>query len=171
MERTKQPTLIRLDPDRLAATCIADEAGNQPFEGKVAVGCVILNRQKAKYQSDGTIEGTVLFPDQFSGFWFDRIDGQYARVCDTSEEAEARAIGLCSEFNPQLFWKDCVRAWTCAQKWADGKSLSFQPGPEFRKLTSRTLLYLNPKIVDQPPDWATTEREVAVIYDHTFFNA
>ena len=42
------------------------EARSEPFEGQVAVAEVILKRADTGYSSDGTIEGTVLRPKQFS---------------------------------------------------------------------------------------------------------
>jgi len=53
-------------PDLLAITTILAEAGNQPFEGMVAVGEVIRNRTRRRYNSDGTIMGTIMIPYQFS---------------------------------------------------------------------------------------------------------
>lgn len=54
--------------DRLATITIWQEARNQPWEGKVAVGEVIRRRAQRKYNSDGTIAGTVAKPYQFSGW-------------------------------------------------------------------------------------------------------
>lgn len=41
------------------------EAGGESFAGKMAVAAVIRNRMTMKYQSDGTIRGTVLRRSQF----------------------------------------------------------------------------------------------------------
>ena len=46
---------MTLTDDQAAQTCIAGEAGNQPHEGKVAVGIVILNRAGLPYASLGTV--------------------------------------------------------------------------------------------------------------------
>jgi N-acetylmuramoyl-L-alanine amidase len=53
--------------DNLAAMVIRDEAGGEPYEGKVAVAEVILTRTAKKFQSDGTVTGTLLWPYAFSG--------------------------------------------------------------------------------------------------------
>jgi len=53
-------------PDLLAISTIMAEAGNQPLEGMTAVGEVIRNRAARKYNSDGSIIGTILGPFQFS---------------------------------------------------------------------------------------------------------
>lgn len=59
----------KLIPDwNWAVLTIVQEASSEPFEGKVAVAEVIRNRMAARYQSDGTIVGTVLKPLQFSGW-------------------------------------------------------------------------------------------------------
>ena len=51
--------------DALAALTIHYEAAGESFAGKLAVAAVIRNRMKLKYQSDGTVKGTVLKARQF----------------------------------------------------------------------------------------------------------
>ena len=51
--------------DDLAALTIYLEARGESFAGKLAVAAVIRNRMKMKYQSDGTVKGTVLKYRQF----------------------------------------------------------------------------------------------------------
>ncbi|WP_447968099.1 cell wall hydrolase [Nitrospira sp. M1] len=58
-------TVMPLSDDRLAALTIYLEARGESFAGKLAVAAVIRNRMKAKYQSDGTVKGTVLKRLQF----------------------------------------------------------------------------------------------------------
>ena len=52
-------------PDDLAALTIYLEARGESFAGKMAVAAVIRNRMNLKYQSDGTVKGTVLKRKQF----------------------------------------------------------------------------------------------------------
>lgn len=52
-------------PEDLAALTIYLEARGESFAGKMAVAAVIRNRMKLKYQSDGTVKGTVLKRKQF----------------------------------------------------------------------------------------------------------
>lgn len=52
-------------PEDLAALTIYLEARGESFAGKMAVAAVIRNRMAMKYQSDGTIKGTVLKRKQF----------------------------------------------------------------------------------------------------------
>ena len=54
-----------LSDDKLAALTVYLEARGESFAGKMAVAAVIRNRMKLKYQSDGTVKGTVLRPKQF----------------------------------------------------------------------------------------------------------
>ena len=49
----------------LAALTVYYEAAGESFAGKLAVAAVIRNRMKLKYQSDGTVKGTVLKARQF----------------------------------------------------------------------------------------------------------
>jgi len=51
--------------ETLAALTVYLEARGESFAGKMAVAAVIRNRMKMKYQSDGTIRGTVLRRSQF----------------------------------------------------------------------------------------------------------
>lgn len=67
-----------LSPDCLAALCIFAEARGEPFEGMVAVGSVLRNRMARRYQSDGTVPGTVFRPWAFS--WANTNDRQRVRV-------------------------------------------------------------------------------------------
>lgn len=159
-----------MDDSELAATCIADEAANQPYEGKVAVGIVILNRMAHKYESDGSVPGTVLKHFQFSGFWFAMQAGHYTQVEFDQAGAENEADNLYGEFSRQPIWNDCVRAWADALAWEDKRPLSFTPGPQFRKLTYDTLLYYNPRVCAAPA-WATLDKLDAVIFQHDFYHA
>jgi hypothetical protein len=151
--------------DELMATCIADEAANQPYEGKVAVGRVIRNRMALHYDSDGTVVGTVLAHFQFSGFWFSMVKGHYSQTVWNMTEAKNRAQALLSEFSTQPIWADCVKA---VQDSLPGSG--FAGGPEFQKLTDKTVLYFNPKICAAPA-WATPDKLDTTIFQHTFFHA
>lgn len=57
-----------INPEALAIATIWMEARGEGMDGMICVGEVIRNRMRRRYQSDGTIEGTVLRPYQFSGF-------------------------------------------------------------------------------------------------------
>lgn len=159
-----------MDDNLLAATCIADEAAGEPYEGKVAVGCVILNRMAAQYESDGTVTGTVEKRFQFSGFWFAMEAGHYTQVEFDQAGAAAEAQTLYNEFSTQPIWSDCVKAWWDARQWANGQPLSFTPGPQFEQLDHNAVLYFNPRVC-AAPDWATPDRLEAVIFRHNFYNA
>ncbi len=64
-ENDFQPGLLSHSDDDLAALTIYLEARGESFAGKLAVAAVIRNRMKMKYQSDGTVQGTVLKAWQF----------------------------------------------------------------------------------------------------------
>ena len=57
-----------IQPSSLAITTIWQEARNEPYIGKVAVGEVIRERMRRRYSSDGSVAGTVGRPYQFSGW-------------------------------------------------------------------------------------------------------
>jgi spore germination cell wall hydrolase CwlJ-like protein len=158
-----------LTDDELAITCIVDEAANQPHEGRVAVGIVILNRLALRYASDGTMVGTVLHKWAFSGFWAQMEHGVYTQTSFDLDDAEAEALMLYQTFTKERAWDDCELAWADAKAWRTDGTLSFTPGPQFQKLTKQTVLYYDAAIVHPAPAWATPQNQVAVIYDETFF--
>ena len=57
-----------ISDDALATLTIWQEARNQTFIGMCAVGEVIRNRMARRYNSDGTVAGTVCRAWQFSGW-------------------------------------------------------------------------------------------------------
>lgn len=60
---------MRLVPDDVwAILTIWMEARGEPYRGKLAVAEVIRNRMQQQYASDGTMAGTVLRAEQFSGW-------------------------------------------------------------------------------------------------------
>lgn len=67
LERIDSMPLLFSD-EALAVSTIWQEARGEPFLGKLAVAQVIRNRVLLKYNSDGTVAGTVLAPYQFSGW-------------------------------------------------------------------------------------------------------
>jgi spore germination cell wall hydrolase CwlJ-like protein len=54
--------------DKLGAITVWQEARGEPWEGKLAVAEVIRRRTATKYDSDGTIAGTIGRKAQFSGW-------------------------------------------------------------------------------------------------------
>jgi spore germination cell wall hydrolase CwlJ-like protein len=150
----------------LFALCIWTEARNQPYEGMVAVSRVIYNRMAQHYESDGTIPETILAYDQFSAFYFDFVDGKYARVCDTYQAAYIRAQSMLTAAQTSAQWDDCQKAVT------DGAvGSTFTWGPEGQKLNvePRALMYVNLEV--SRPAWATSEAYICKIYDHSFYKA
>lgn len=59
---------VLFSDEALAVSTIWQEARGEPFLGKLAVAQVIRNRVLLKYNSNGTVAGTVLAPYQFSGW-------------------------------------------------------------------------------------------------------
>ena len=131
--------------DAVAIVTILQEAEAEPFEGKVAVGEVILNRVRSRYNGDGTIIGTCLAPIQFSG-WNGKSTNRIRTV-------------RCKLSDPMV--GDCVRAWEQAKAGS--------------KTVQGALLYYSPKTLDAlhipPPAWAhpSKSRQVASIGNHVFF--
>ena len=64
-QKDLDPLPRNLTEEGLAALTVYMEAKGESFAGKLAVAAVIRNRMKMKYQSDGTVKGTVLKRSQF----------------------------------------------------------------------------------------------------------
>jgi len=117
------------------------EARGEPYDGKLAVAEVIQERMRRKYQSDGTVVGTVLKPYQFSGW----------NTHDVNRLAAARLE------------EDDAMAAMCRQAWRDVQA-GFSVVP-------RAVLYCNPDVLPQLPEWATPAKLVRIVGRHHFFLA
>jgi spore germination cell wall hydrolase CwlJ-like protein len=84
----------------LAAVTIWQEARGEVYAGKLAVAEVIRNRMKERYASDGTVAGTVMRPQQFSGW----NSGDPNRIPSLKIDDGDRVVA------------DCIRAWKDAME-------------------------------------------------------
>ena len=103
---------MRLIPDDvLGIVTVFQEAEGEPYEGKVAVAEVILNRTRKKYMSDGTVAGTVLRRLQFSGMNSDSAN----RIRSFKIDSDNHIV------------QDCIRAWSEAKAGSElaGGSLHY----------------------------------------------
>lgn len=148
----------------LFAVCIYDEARGEIDDGKFAVGRVLLNRAKLHFFSDGTVTGTVLRKDQFSGFWFQMVNGRYTRVCSTLDQAQALATKkIAAAANDPQHWQSCLSvAHQMLESCYTGDAI-------YRQLTDNTVLYANLAICS--PNWATPDKFVCKIGHHSFFRS
>lgn len=136
------PRLI--DADKLGITTVAQEALTESFEGKLAVAEVIHNRMRTKYMSDGTVEGTVLKPYQFSGW----LPGDPVLIKSMRWEDDLPAI------------QECTKAWFDAKQGSN--------------TVNGAVLYFAPVKDGQPvktPKWALPDyaTKVAEIGAHHFY--
>lgn len=132
----------------LAAITIKQEAEDQGYNGMIAVGEVIRTRMKTRYQSNGTVAGTVLRPWQFSGW-------------NQQEAGRLRTILLSFILKPDdPINRQCVDAWH--------ESIG-------TNLTKGANLYFAPKVLRAEgvpdPAWVKHPRVVFVekINDHYFY--
>ena len=149
----------------LFALTVWSEARGEPMDGKAAVAQVILNRTDRKYESDGTITGTCIHPNQFDFYYFKYVNGRYQRVASTVPQALNIASNALSEAKANPFvWGQCEDAIKAVQ---DG---SYEPqNPDFHKLKDVALLYDNLAI--SQPVWAVPEKFIAKIGQHSFYRA
>lgn len=139
------------------------EANLEPDDGFAAVCQVVLNRARLHYQSDGTIQGTILFPNAFSWVAWDMVRGHYTKVAFTQEEEVARVADMLKR--AELY----SGPWHRALRIAGAVMVKTYIGSQFAKITPATVLYVNPEI--SHPAWALPQNEVCVIGHHAFYHA
>ena len=92
---TKNQGAVSADADevKLLAALIQCEAGNQPYEGRVAVGAVVLNRVKSGAYPD-TIYGVIYASGQFTPALNGTVAKVYnsGKISDTNMQAAQAAI-------------------------------------------------------------------------------
>lgn len=93
---------------RWLANLIYTEAGNQPYEGQVAVGAVVINRVRSSRFSQNTIESVIKAPYQFS-VWPSRLAVAYeqdwaATRSSTCYSAASEAMNGYSPVGNALFF-------------------------------------------------------------------
>lgn len=148
----------------LLTLCAYREASIEPDDGLAAVVRVVLNRMARKYQSDGTMAGTVFGGNGCAFSWaaFDFVNGRYQRVASGLDQIEARAehlLTICERY---------PAAWGRAQRITGAvQDGSYRGGFSYGKLTPETVLYLNPQL--SHTDWATPENFVVQIGRHAFY--
>jgi len=84
-----------INDEALATLVIWQESRGEPYTGKVGVAEVVRNRTKLKYMSDGTVAGTVLWKQQFSGM----NAGDVNRIPSFKLDDQDRVV------------QECFRAW------------------------------------------------------------
>lgn len=89
---------------------IYTEGGNQPLEGKMAVGNVVMNRVKHP-SFPGTIEGVLAQKNQFTTYW----SGHIARSTPNAESVIAAKLvldgGVVEEVKNALYFDSAANSW------------------------------------------------------------
>lgn len=149
----------------LIALCCFEEANLEPDDGVAAVARVIKNRMALHYQSDGTVEGTVLAGNGVAFSWaaFSMFNHHYQRVANGRTAIEARAEHL------RQIATGYPKAWHRAQVISQSVMAGSYSGHDYAKLTDQTVLYLNQKIAHAA--WAVPDKLVTKIGNHSFFRA
>ena len=132
---------VLFSDEALAVSTIWQEARGEPFLGKLAVAQVIRNRVLLKYNSDGTVAGTVLAPYQFSG-WNTKDPNRVISVLIDTDDPVVDA---------------CRTAWLIANQKGVGDKF---PAVLFHASTMK-----------EYPEWSksTKVKKVAEIGNHIFY--
>lgn len=128
-----------IEDDVWAWLTIWQEARGESAEGRIGVAESIWNRMKLRYQSDGTVAGTVLRPYQFSGW-------------NTRDPNRLRSVTLDDN---DIILMLCKDAW--------------QRAKEGSRVTKGAVHYYNPHVVIQPPDWTSNCIQTVTIGKHAFY--
>lgn len=149
----------------LIALCAFEEAIGEPDDGLAAVVRVIKNRIDRRYQSDGTVEGTVFAGNGVAFSWaaFAMFNRHYQRVASGRTAIEARAAHL------EDVAAGYPAAWTRAKAISRRVMAGLYTGALYQLIDDSVVLYLNPDIAHAP--WAIPSKEVCRIGRHTFFRA
>lgn len=162
-----------MDDATLNGLNVLEEAGGEIDDGKAAIARVVKNRMVRHYFSNGTVPGTVLYPNQFSWAYFafvtrhtgtgvhDHSVQSYVRIASTSRDAMAVAEGLRAKANADQL----AHCTTVAEAVMAGE----YSGLAYDKLTDDALLYLNPRILTKPPKWAIPSKLICSIGRHDFY--
>lgn len=156
------------DHDLLTLTVLS-EAASEPVDGMAAVVRVIQNRTRLKYQSDGTLRGTILHPSAFSEFGFDWIaatgttKGHYVKSADAY--TPERVARMMKGAQAQRIWAKCASVVGAVTSGCYVGDVAYD------HLTDSAVMYANLAILHPPPEWATPAKLVTVIGHHSFYRA
>ena len=149
------------DDDALTL-CAFQEAAAEIDDGVAAIARVVLNRIRLKYASDGTVQGTVFKPAQFSWTQFAMVDGKYEKVAHDPEHVEARAQFLL------LTAKRQVKPWARVTAIVRAVQAGTYRGIFYDRLTDDAVLYVNPEIVARQ-SWEIPANHICTIGHHVFY--
>lgn len=154
MKFIHQQIFEALTDGQLMGLCIEREAGGEPYEGKVAVGTIILNRVDARNWDGKTIKEVILKPWQFS--WTMQEAGT-----EYYDESVKIASHWEDEYNKR---KTLQQGCEIARKMIDGEI------PRDPDLV-RCYQYLNPKVAKAARvRWLKAGMEIIkVINNHEFY--
>lgn len=157
-------TSSRMNDADLLTLCAFEEANLEPDDGIAAVVQVILNRGRLHYQSDGTVRGTI-FHNTSSLSWtsYAMQNGHYEQIAHSPGQMEARA-----EF---LLARDALYRirWAQIADIVGRVRAGVYHGADYDRLTPDVLLYCDLKL--SQPEWATPEKLVCAIHNHSFYKA
>ena len=109
-EEERQKKLAQEADTTLLAALIYCEAGNQPYDGQVAVGAVVMNRLKAGYA--GTLKGVIYQSGQFGPAMTGKLDRVLASgsIPSSCRQAAVDALSGVSPVGNALHFGDGVNA-------------------------------------------------------------
>jgi len=145
----------------LKILCAFQEANLETDDGVAAIAWVINTRTRLRYNSNGTVQDTILRHEQFSWAENAMVDGRYKSVAFGLQQELARAQKLLLEDEAAAArWARCARIVAAVDAGT-------YRGPLYDQLTPSTVLYANLSICT--PSWLPQARRKVQIDHQTFF--
>lgn len=145
-----------LTEGQLMGLCIEREAGGEPFEGRIAVGTVILERVDHRKWDGETIREVILKDWQFS--W---------TMAQAGEDYYMRSFAMAQNFDNEVNFNDSLMdCWLLARSMIAGAT---PRDPDLAK--AHCCQYLNPHIAGKTKaKWlAAGMKVIKTIHRHEFF--
>ena len=152
------------DTDLLTLTVVR-EAGGEVTDGMAAVVRIIRNRARLRYQSDGTVRGTILHHAAFSEFGFDWINGTATTKGHYVPAPDAympeRIAKMMAVSKAQKVWEKC------ASVVGSVMAGSYVGDAAYDHMTDDAVLYANLSM--EHPAWAVPAKFVTCIGHQSFY--
>ena len=161
---TAQPQISDHD---LMVLCGYKEALGEIDDGIAAVYEVIRHRMALKFESDGTVSGTVLRHAQFSWVEYDMVHGVYTRVAATPDAVQGRVHTLLSAASRDTkSWDRCEFILTRVL------ASTYAGSAQYRAVRDQAaVLYANLADLDHHPVWAMPDKFITKVQHHSFYRA
>lgn len=159
------PAQPQIPDSELMILCGYQEALSESDDGLAAVFEVIKRRMADRFQSDGTVAGTVLRHAQFSWVEFAMVHGHYTQVAVTPDAIQGRVHTLLAGASHDAAgWSRCAHIYEMVSQARYPGSAQYRAARD-----GHAVLYANLAILDHHPEWATPARFITKVDHQSFY--